>query len=979
MRACRLFVALLGASVLYPAVALAQDAASQGDQVPAETDETALGGGDIVVTGSRIVRDGYTAPTPVTVARMDDLMRSTPSSAPDALNRLPQFSQSSSPSRSTQNFANTASIGNILNLRGLGGNRTLILLDGVRTPPTTFTGAVDVNIMPNLLLERVDIVTGGASAAYGSDAVAGVVNFVLNRKFEGITGLAQTGISQRGDNANYRIGAAGGFRFGPEKAGHILLSAEHSNNDGMLRNEREIGRGGHIFAGSTRNCVPPTGQPASVCNPGGSANPYKVYPDGRLTVAADDGLILGYSGGGDFAYLNHRFTREGGLVPFNPGTPTGSPIFSSGGDGYAIPNDVTTIAPLKTTQLFGRVSYDFSPSITAYAQGNWSRSELNYTSLANSWTGTTNAPLYKDNPFLPSAVNDAMADGSFITVGMYNGGGAKPHTEERTDFWMATGGLEGSFGSDWKWNVAYTHGDSRHRMDQSGVYDWQKAYAAIDAVRDGSGQIVCRPTLDPDPAIRARFADCRPLNIIGQNGILETPDGYAYATGTSSYRANIRQDSAIASLQGSLFELPAGPVDIAVGGEWRRQKLSLTSNANPALLDTEAERNAWFAGLRGVSSSALFFWLTNVGEAEGSVNVKEAFAEVNVPVLKDVPFFQSLELNAAGRITDYSTSGTVKTWKLGGTWRPVSDLLLRGTVSRDIRAPTLFDLFAGDQSSIGLVYDPVTDTQGNVNQVQGGNPLLKPEVAKTWTVGGAFTPSFAPGLSLSVDYYRIKIDGAIGTLGAGQIVNNCQASGGTAPECALITRPSPTSFPSLIRLAPANIAALETSGIDIDASYRTELGGGTLSTRLYLAWLERYRTQQFSGAPVYEFSGYSSSGNQPIGRPKWRGTLNVGWEKSGFGLFWTQQYIGGSDIGSPEAFNDFNGARIKSVWYTDLTLSKKIRHGEAELETFLTINNLFDKDPPLVPGTIPGLNLPTIISLYDTVGRSFTAGVRFRF
>jgi len=361
------------------------------------------------------------------------------------------------------------------------------------------------------------------------------------------------------------------------------------------------------------------------------------------------------------------------------------------------------------------------------------------------------------------------------------------------------------------------------------------------------------------------------------------------------------------------------------------------------------------------------------------VSVKEVFGELAVPLLKDQPFAQELSLNAAGRYTDYSTSGSVKTWKLGATWKPISDLLLRGSVSRDIRAPNLFELFAGDQSAISLLVDPVSGITANVPQVTGGNPDLKPEKADTLTFGAVITPSLLPGLSLSVDYYRIKIKDAIGTLSLTQIVNNCSQSGGTAPECALVTRDTPTSFPSQIRVAPANIAYLETSGIDFDASYRTELAGGNLGLRLYASYLDTYQTQQSSTAPVLEYAGISTISSTPEGRPRWRGTLSVNYEIGRVGVFLNQQLIGKVKLGIPGGLGNGLGQTIGAVGYTDMTLSYRLPVANGHVEFFGTVNNLFDKDPPLIPGTIPGVNIATNFALYDTVGRAFTGGIRFKF
>lgn len=954
----------------------------------AETTPKAAEISDIVVTGTRIVRDGYTAPTPVTVATAEDLARTTPTSIPDALNKLPQFGNSLSPGKSANNFASIPIHGNVLNLRSLGTPsnnpkgplRTLILFDGIRVPPTSYVGTIDTNVLPQLLMQRVDVVTGGASAGYGSDAVAGVVNFVLDKQFTGIKGVAQAGVSQRGDNENQRLGAAGGWDFAGGR-GHVLLSGEYYNNEGMLRSDRASGRRSYTFVGKN----PGAGAP------GTEANPYVISDNVLISALAPNGRIVGSSVTGN-PFVGQVINNDGSTRPFDFGTATGTTGFQIGGDGYGIPADNAAIAPYTTYQGFGRLSYDVTSDINAYVQGIWSRTDLTYTTQQNALVPPSLAVnIYKGNPYLSDALDASLADSDdYITVGQTSAGQPKPVADERTDFWMATAGLQGSLGS-FNWTLSYTHGESKHKMDNSGLYDTKKLYAAADAVIDPStGQPTCRVLLDP--TVASQYAGCQPIDILHGNPAASTPEGYAYATGTSSYRARLKQDSIEASFSGSLFDLPAGPVDFAIGAEYRKVSLDLTSNADPATLTT-ANRGEYFAGLRGVPSGALYYWLNNVGSANGSVNVKEAYAELAIPILKDTPFFQELSLNGAGRITDYSTSGTVETWKVGATWKPVNDLLLRGTLSRDIRAPNLFELYAGAQSGIGIVNDvQIVDGNGNpvygsglnvnVNSITSGNPDLKPEIGKTLTLGGVYSPSFLPGFSLAIDYYRIKVTGIIETLTAQQILTNCFDAGGSgAVECGLIDRDTPTSFPSLVRIVPANIAFLKTTGLDFDATYRTELGNGALGVRLYANYLDKFDAQQYSGAPVAHYAGVSVVSSNPAGFPRWRGSLTVDYSNGPFGITLSEQYIGKMRLDIPGGPTRivFEDDHVSPVWYTDLAVRFTIPNGEGNFELFGNINNLFDKDPPLIPGTVPGVNLPTNIAVYDFIGRAFTAGVRFKF
>ncbi|MCB2078194.1 MAG: TonB-dependent receptor [Novosphingobium sp.] len=958
----RIVSALLATSALSIAVpAYAQDA-----------DENAADTGAIVVTGTRIVRDGYTAPTPVTVATTEDLAKSTPSSIPDALNKLPQFQNSLSPSKSANNFANFPIHGNILNLRGLGTPtnnpkgplRTMIMFDDIRVPATTYVGTVDTNVIPNLLINRVDVVTGGASAAYGSDAVAGVVNFVLDKEFTGIRGVAQAGISQRGDNANQRLGIAAGTPFAGDR-GHALVSLEYFNADGMLRSDRAIGNRSLTFVGS----VPGGGAP------GTAGNPYIARENVRIAANNDIGQIVSSNVAG-FPWGGYVTDGNGNFRPFNHGETTGTPAFEVGGDGYTIPAKTAAIAPYETYQGFGRLSYDLTDDWNVYVQGIYSRTNMSYRALGNSLV--TPVTIYKGNPFIPASLDALMTgDDASVVFRQYTPQNPAPHVKERTDFWMATGGVEGSLGN-FKVNVSYTHGESKHKVAQAGLYDWRNLFAAVDAVTDpATGAPTCRVLLDP--AYASQYAGCVPMNVFAGAPSVSSPEGYAYATGTSRYTATLKHDSIVGIISGSLFELPAGPVDIAVGAEYRKQSLKLTTNADPAMLDDAAERSAYFSGLRGVAPGVLYYWLTNVGVADGSLNVKEAFAEVAVPVLADTPGFQELSLNGAIRMTDYSFSGTVTTWKIGGTWKPIDDLLLRGVYSRDIRAPNLYELFRGDSSGIGIVLDPVTGINQNIPTVSGGNTNLKPEKAKTLSFGGVLTPSFLPGFSLAVDYYRIRMKGAIDSLSSTQIINNCYEFGPDTPECDLITRPAPDQFPTLVRISEANISFLNTSGIDFDASYRTGVGNnGALGIRLYATRLLKFNTQLYAGQPVLNYAGVNVVSSNPVSYPKWRGSLSIDYNVGPFGVTVSEQYIGKMTLGIPGGNETFVDPKVKAVAYTDLSLRWKIEQDNGDFEFFTTINNLFDKKPPLIPSTVPGVNLPTNISTYDVVGRAFTAGVRFK-
>ena len=431
------------------------------------------------------------------------------------------------------------------------------------------------------------------------------------------------------------------------------------------------------------------------------------------------------------------------------------------------------------------------------------------------------------------------------------------------------------------------------------------------------------------------------------------------------------------SLQGDIWQLPAGPLGAAVGGEYRNERLDLDSNSNPGLLDTPALQSAYFAGLRGVPAGlAQFYWLTNTGVAHGSVNVKEGFVELSAPILKDAPVVKSLDFSAAGRYTDYSTSGSVKTWKLGATYAPVSDILFRGTLSQDIRAPTVYDLFAGPQFGIGQLYDPVTNTTANLQTITSGNSKLAPEKGRTTTVGFVLAPRALPGFNASVDWYRLDISGAVGTIAAQVIVNDCFNSNNTSPECAFVSRPTPTSFPTSVTLSPLNSGTLLTEGWDFDVSYKSLVGPGNLTARLYANYLQRF-VNPVLGSGDSNLAGYAVT--QTAAYPHIRSTLNVDYRLGAFDIFAAEQFIGPMNQNAPIQNNIHLDPGVPAVWYTNLTLDYALPVERVDGHVFFTVNNLFDKQFPIIPGAIPGLNVPTALVLYDTVGRAFTLGVRVKF
>lgn len=940
-----------------PAYAQSVPTTASADAPSAESRGTSSAS-DIVVTGTRVVRDGYNQPTPVTVATTAELAKATPTNLADALNKLPQFANSVSPAANSQLQGNSGEHGNLLNLRGVGPTRALILLDGIRVPPTTFRGAVDVDTIPQLLIQRVDVVTGGASAVYGSDAVSGAVNFVLDKKFEGVKGVAQRGVSTRGDLGNYRVGIAGGLSFGGGR-GHVLASVERYDSEGIKRSARIYGDDAYSAVGSV---------PGSASAPGRAGNPFIFLPNLRFTTNDyNNGLILTSTVP---SLANSIFLPGGAVRPIQRGTPTGTPGTNVGGDGLYIPGFNQLIAPLTTTQGYGRLAYDLTETLTAHVQGSYSRSVTSYDTQAQSVLGFR---FFSGNAFLNPTVQAQLGPNDSFTMFRFIAEQGPIPTRESTSAYLINGGLEWNFGG---WNVTadYTRGNSVTKFAQRQV-EIPKIAAALDAVRAPNGSIVCRVTLT-NPGL---YPGCVPINVFGA-GTPGTAD-LETVLGVSRYRARNTTDDFVLSARGDLIELPAGPVTIAVGGQYRRQKLDLTSNSDPTVpVD--------FTGLRGVPANRMTrFNNTNVGAAFGKLNVKEVFAEAQVPIFKGQPFAEELSLNGAVRLTDYSTSGSVKTWKIGAVYKPINDIMFRVTRSHDIRAPSLFELFAGIQTAPVNFNDPHTGTPGSIRQFSGGNKTLKPETGDTFSAGVVLSPSFLPGFNVSIDYYDLKIKGAIATQGLNDVINECEASNGASPTCDLIQRPLPFSdrsaanYPISVSLITQNISFLRTSGFDVAMSYRTNLGNGDLTLRAYANYLDRYKTQTNSIVPVIDYAGHGANSQTVYGYPKFRGTLSANYTNGGLTLFVQESMIGKVTIGNLK--NDptslYAVPAIDPVFYTDATVSYKFDVGGSP-EFFLTATNLFDRKPPLVAAAgAPGLVYPTLFTLYNVAGRTFTAGIRFQF
>lgn len=909
---------------------------------------------DIVVTGTRIRSDGSASPVPLTVVSTAQLETTTPSTIADGLNKLPVFQGSQQPRRAGDGSQNLAS--NVLNLRNFGSQRTLVLLDGHRMPPSNANGTVSIDILPQMLVSRVDVVTAGASAVYGSDAVTGVVNFVLDHKFKGLKLNANAGLSDYGDGFSYRMGAAFGSGFADDR-GHFEISYERFKQKPVANFDRPYGPGVYVLTGS-----------------GTAANPFRATIDTRRADSTFGGRIAQCSS--PCPATGQQFLLNGAIGPFNPGVTTGTSNQNSGGDGAYSPFS-TALVGYQTDTVFGRLDYDLTDDIHAYLQGGWSRAyssgwhfpaKLTPYSGASPLAASTASVFFKNNPFLSAAARAALGDNgasnatNTFSLGTYFtnlGEMSQTGTQNANEYWHTSAGLEGKLGA-LNWDVYYSHGQNVQRVTSLNNSNYQRQFAALDAVVAPDGTVKCFAATQA--ATAAAYSGCVPLNAFGPNAV--TPQMFSWFTGTTWYSLKNVMDDMGGSLTGTAFDGWAGPIRFAVSGELRFNKLVVDSNANPtAKVDC--------TGLR-ICNPGLALWAQPVlAPLTASNRVWEISGELDIPLLKDAPLFNSLTANLAGRHTDYSTSGSVQTWKAGLIWDVSSQFRLRGTASVDIRAPTLIDLFQPSQAAVSGFVDLHTSTSNTVFFTSKGNPGLKPEKAHTYALGAIFRPKFLPGLMASVDFYSIKLDNAITVITPANtdVQQLCEASNGTSEYCGLIQRPlafsdrSPANFPTAVFTQNLNVAMAKVRGFDVEFGYSRP----GWEARVLVNHQPTNISQNYIGAPISRVAASKTRITASLTHTMGDLTVNL-----------QDRWLSGFDQ-AIQPTQVYAQPRIPAFNSLDLNLEYQLRGLGDRTSVFFTVQNLFNEKAPLAPlsGSV-GINYP-VPAGYDIMGRYFTVGARAKF
>lgn len=938
-------IALAG-SLLCASMAQAQDTAPTVEAAPDQAAQAAnTGEGLIVVTGSRIQRDGYNAPTPLTVLQAEDIEATAPANIADFVNQIPSVIGSSTPASSNLSMSAGTSGLNTINLRGLGTNRTLVLLNGQRSVGSALGGQVDVNTFPQGLISGVEVVTGGASAAYGSDAVTGVVNFILDEDYTGMKAGAEAGITTYGDAPNYRFDLTFGTPFADGR-GHILLNGELAVKDGLHGVPRDWNDKGWY----------------QINNPAyapGNGEPERLITDqAGLSLATPGGLIT------DGPLRGLYFGQGGAIGQFDFGT-VANPWIIGGDWAMTQVNDTQSLDPEENRKsIFGRISYEVAPWLSVFAQGSYARS-VNQGQLGIH-RNQGNVTIEADNAFLPDEVRSALlaAGETSFRFGTTNADlGVRTNRTTRgvQRYVVGANGEFPLFADVARWDVYYQKGIANTREEALGIANNTRFALATDAVFAPAGNalgvaegtIVCRSSLTDTSN------GCVPLNRFGI-GVAD-PAALDWVLGDLYREQRFEQNVFAANLSFTAFDLPAGPLSVAIGGEHRTEEVSGYVE--------DRYQSGWFTG--------------NYLPSFGDYSVTEGYLEVLAPI------FDGFDVNGAIRATDYSTSGYVTTWKLGATFEPMDGLRFRATRSRDIRAPNLAELFTAGSTRTNTVLDPFNNNQSTpFAGTSTGNPRLEPEKADQWGVGVVVQPRFFPGFSASVDYYDIKIKDAIDSLDAQTIIDRCHE--GVSEYCAAIVRGA-NDFGTNLQIfeSPFNFASQRARGLDFETSYRTDLGAGALTLR-GIATLYLENTVDNGIDPAVDIVGENSA----YGNPEFvyrmiasyaDGPLRLNLIGRGISSGTYDNSFVECTSGCPESSataRTINTNHIDGAFYLDASVYHDFSLGMSELSLFFAVSNLLDKDPPVVGSGPAGSAYATPAtnqSLFDLLGRTFRIGASIEF
>ena len=927
---------------------------------------------EIIVTGSRIARDDFTSPSPLVTMGKEEITQAGTVTIESALNQLPQFVQGQTQSTvGAVALAGRAS----LNLRGLGETRNLVLLDGRRLPLSNANGVVDVNLIPQFILDGVETITGGASAVYGSDAMSGVVNFKSRTDFEGIQFDGRYGMSEQGDANGMDVGVTTGFAIGEGK-GNVLLSIGYTDRDLLFGKDRDFYQLGVLssFIGTGTYVPSPT-----------NLAQQSVINDVFATYGVAAGSVLNSRSLG----INDNGTLFGQIGAWNYQGPTSGYFSTVGG---TVRQPVTyqefVINPLTRKSFFGKFNYSMAEKTELYGQFLYNKTTA--TGQVG-WTPTLyvvpTVPV--TNPFIPEDLQTILASrptpGADFTINQRFMG--LDTREFPSDFTVAQYilGVRGELPiKDWRWDIygSYDTTDLVETQDKAILNSRLRnlLYAA-----DG-GASICAGGFNP-------FGLTASMNV--------SRECRDYIESETHDYTQLSQTIFEASVNGSLFALPAGNLKFA---------FTLGTRDNKFEFDPESARE----NLDIIGTLQTY-------PAEGSTGVKEAALEFLIPLLSEAPFARRLDLDVGFRVSDYDASGQSETYKGDLVWQPIKSLMFRGGYEHAIRAPNIGELYnqAGAQAQIGsppgqgdpcdtrssartgasgadvrdlclatgvpgAIVDTYQYTTVAIGVVNSGNLALTPEEADTKTFGIVFRPEFSAALvsdlSLSVDWYDIDITNVIGPISGGTALSKCYNLDGSNPTydpanpyCTIINRNATTGGVDTVSTPYFNLGGLHTSGIDAQFDWKIPVGKGSLDLNLIANFLDSYEVKLLQTSAWQEFAGtIDGTQNGGIPLPDWKALTSLGYRVGGFESTVRWRHLPKMDDVTTVTRPASPAAGVPAYDAFDLSLAYSFTE---KLQLRGGVNNALDEDPPIVGATI-GQTQP---GTYDIIGRYYYLGMRANF
>jgi iron complex outermembrane recepter protein len=971
----RLLASVFAGMVLASAPANAQQAAEPvGQAAPADGGAE---GEDVVVTGSRLARRDLTATSPITTVGAETLQAQGAVTLETALNQFPQLAPDTTSSTNQSGGSGVLSV----DLRSLGAVRTLVLVDGRRYMPGDVTGITDLATIPDLLVERVEIITGGASAVYGSDAVAGAVNFVLKRNFEGVLGQYQYGETSRGDGASHKADLVFGLNSGNGR-GNVTGYFSYTRRDEVLMGNRAFSANPLLADAQGRF------QPFGSGNIPGGLIGLNTAQIPQISGVPD---LNNASGACPVANVGIRFGPQGQPLPF---------CRPRDQFNYAAPNFL--LRPLERYQAAVSAHYELTDGIEAYGQFFFAKKENAFQQAAEAvnpsssgqQAGTVLIPNADTNPlFTPQLRAFFAANRSFFdpnNTGVFTLRNVGRRFEEfgprtvrfTTDAFLATGGLRGDFdigGNNWRWDAFYQYSRTDEDQLRQNLLSRSRTTAGLDVVVN-NGQPACRTQNIPG---------CVPVNIFGTETL--TAAQAAFLSVDTTTASSFTREVAGASLAGDLFSLPAGKVATAFGVEYRREGFQITPDEVALSNDLAAINIAPIVN-------------------SGAIDVREVFGEIRIPLLRDIPLIQSLALEGAVRYADYSTIGGVTTWKGAVDWQITDWARFRGNYSRAIRAPNLNELYAPVQQGFIGGIDPcvrsrnptaaqkqvclaqgvpaqfidtleVAQSQG-FNVQSGGNLNLTEETADTLTLGLVLTP--LRGLSITFDYFDIKVTDAISQVDAQLLVNNCfQTLDTNGVPCRSITRNTSGNILS-VEAPLLNIAERKVRGLDVGLTYTTVLPGWANlwsdSSRLDVQFVGSVQFEDSNiplpGQPAVECAGFYGgpcSSDAVRITPDFRGFLGINYVAGPISINNQIRYIDDLELSPLSPPTQSNTLDPEAYW--DIAIRARVLD---KVELFGGVNNVLDNQPPIL-GFAAGGDSNTNPQLFDVIGRQYFVGASVKF